>query len=151
MAHKLHCSRDETHIWIHTNLRLADTPKNINTISCSYHNPSGHHLRFKTYTNPFPCQITNPLFTINQNHLPETRKDVISQGIKLRCTKKSRPFLRRVPQKIKWFNLLKMPLWWDHVFEMVAPLFDHGATTFSWMTISFSEQCPKTWCLATLF
>jgi hypothetical protein len=51
------------------------------------------------------------------------------------------------PQHTSEFELLKMPQWWHNVFAMVAPHFHHGATTFSQMTISFSGQCPKTWCL----
>jgi hypothetical protein len=31
------------------------------TISSLYQNPSGHHLLFEIYMNPFPCHIANPL------------------------------------------------------------------------------------------
>jgi hypothetical protein len=34
------------------------------TILFLYQNPSGHHPRFETYTNPFPCQIANPFFLL---------------------------------------------------------------------------------------
>jgi hypothetical protein len=50
-------------------------------------------------------------------------------------------------RRIYWspFKLLKMPPWWHHVFALMAPQFCHGGTMFSWKTISFSGQCPKTW------
>ncbi len=56
-------------------------------------------------------------------------------------------FLKTAGNKSSDFKLLKMPPWWHHIFAMVAPHFHHGTTTFSWIAISFSGQCPKTWCL----